>query len=336
MARQRLLHPDFFSHELLGECHPLTRILFQGLWCHSDRRGVLEDRPKRLKTLILPFDDHDVDAALTVLASKRDSSGVPLIVRYSAGGFRLIWVPKLSKRNSPHPREAPNDFPLPTQEQIDGLTPKPASGAEPVASPEKVLPGPSVLVPVSVPVLVPVSVPPDPGQPQQTTLPSIVPETAASNVDHGAEPARKVGDSPHHRIIAFWDASFRRVTNGKKPTIGGMVGKHVSELLKLHEEDEILARMANYEAFHALGIFPANGPFDWGTFRRRFDSFAVPPKSVHARQKPGAVDTGQVLDMARRQMERVTGGAKTTGPPGDGDGKSIEGQFVVTTNGKPG
>ena len=45
MARTRSIKPGFFTNDLLGEIHPLGRILFAGLWCQADRLGIVEYRP---------------------------------------------------------------------------------------------------------------------------------------------------------------------------------------------------------------------------------------------------------------------------------------------------
>lgn len=67
MPRKRDLKPGFFKNEALAELPPLTRMFFAGLWCWADREGRLEDRPKKLKGEILPYDDFDADAALDEL-----------------------------------------------------------------------------------------------------------------------------------------------------------------------------------------------------------------------------------------------------------------------------
>jgi hypothetical protein len=69
MARSRNLKPGFFKNELLADLSPLTRLFFQGIWCEADRRGILEDRPKRLKADILPYDDADPEQMLADLQS---------------------------------------------------------------------------------------------------------------------------------------------------------------------------------------------------------------------------------------------------------------------------
>jgi len=55
--RGRFLKPSFFKNADLAACHPLARILFEGLWCHSDARGRFKWKPKTIKAEILPHDD---------------------------------------------------------------------------------------------------------------------------------------------------------------------------------------------------------------------------------------------------------------------------------------
>ena len=57
MARARNIKPAFFSNEILAELPPLARLLFIGLWCLADRKGRLQDRPKRIKHELLGYDD---------------------------------------------------------------------------------------------------------------------------------------------------------------------------------------------------------------------------------------------------------------------------------------
>ena len=76
MARIRTIKPEFFCHEQLAELSPIHRLLFIGLWTQADREGRLEDRPKRLKVVLLPYDDCDVDQLLTELG------GAGFILRY--------------------------------------------------------------------------------------------------------------------------------------------------------------------------------------------------------------------------------------------------------------
>lgn len=116
MARLRTLKPSFFTHDVLAELSPLHRLLFQGLWCHADREGRLEDRPRFLKTVILPYDDGDVDAMLDGLVEHG------FIVRYQAESQRLIAILNFTKHQKPHPRELPSEYPPPKAQPKRGRT----------------------------------------------------------------------------------------------------------------------------------------------------------------------------------------------------------------------
>lgn len=112
MARSRNIKPGFFLNDELAECDPLARLLFAGLWCIADREGRLEDRPKRIKAEVLPYDDCDVDQLLDQLA-ERD-----FIVRYEVDGLRYIQIINFSKHQNPHVKEAPSIIPPPPEQDI--------------------------------------------------------------------------------------------------------------------------------------------------------------------------------------------------------------------------
>lgn len=67
MARIRTIKPEFFKHEGIAELPAMTRLFFIGMWLHADIEGKLEDRPKRLKIEIFPYDNYDVEKGLTEL-----------------------------------------------------------------------------------------------------------------------------------------------------------------------------------------------------------------------------------------------------------------------------
>jgi len=67
MARIRAIKPKFFLNEVLSELPFSTRLFFIGLWTLADRDGRLEDRPKRIKAELFPYDNIDVDKELTRL-----------------------------------------------------------------------------------------------------------------------------------------------------------------------------------------------------------------------------------------------------------------------------
>jgi hypothetical protein len=105
MARARTIKPGFFKNEILGECQPLARLLFAGLWTLADRDGRLEDRPKRIKAEILPYDDADVDNLLGELHERS------FIRRYEVDGQKLIQITKFAEHQRPHPNEQSWGFP---------------------------------------------------------------------------------------------------------------------------------------------------------------------------------------------------------------------------------
>jgi hypothetical protein len=86
MARIRTVKPEFFRSDQIAECSALARLLFIALWCLADRRGRLEDRPKRIKAECLPYDDADANELLAELYRAK------VIVRYRVGDQDLIQI----------------------------------------------------------------------------------------------------------------------------------------------------------------------------------------------------------------------------------------------------
>ncbi len=109
MARSRNIKPGFFVNEDLGELDPLARILFAGLWCHADREGRLEDRLRRLKPQILPFDNCDIEVLAQCLHDAK------LILRYVIDNKRYIQILQFKKHQNPHIKEAPSTIPAPCE-----------------------------------------------------------------------------------------------------------------------------------------------------------------------------------------------------------------------------
>ncbi|MDI3298249.1 MAG: phage replication protein [Bacillota bacterium] len=107
MARARSLKPGFFKNEDLASLDPLARLLFAGLWTLADREGRLEDRPKRIKVEVLPYDECDVDGLLWALHR------AGFILRYEVAGARYIQVVNFKKHQTPHIKEPASVIPAP-------------------------------------------------------------------------------------------------------------------------------------------------------------------------------------------------------------------------------
>jgi len=109
MARIRTIKPEFFLDDELAELSPLTRLLFIGLWTLADCEGRIEDRPKRIRAQILPFDDGDTNL---MLQSLHDAG---FIRRYSVGGRAYLLVTNFTKhqRLSGNEAQSASDIPAP-------------------------------------------------------------------------------------------------------------------------------------------------------------------------------------------------------------------------------
>lgn len=107
MARSRNIKPAFFTNDSLAECQPLARLLFIGLWTIADREGRLEDRPKKIKAEILPYDNIDCDFLLHELHENG------FIIRYCADDISYIQVVNFVKHQNPHMKEGESTIPAP-------------------------------------------------------------------------------------------------------------------------------------------------------------------------------------------------------------------------------
>jgi hypothetical protein len=86
LPRIRTIKPEAFDDEDLCALSPLHRWCYAGLWCQADKAGRLEDRPKRLKARVLPFDDVDMDSVLAELTR------AGFIIRYLVAGKAYIAI----------------------------------------------------------------------------------------------------------------------------------------------------------------------------------------------------------------------------------------------------
>lgn len=99
--RIRALKPGFYTNEQLCELSPWHRLCYAGLWLCADKEGRMEDRPKRLKATIFPYDDLDMNSLLWDLVK------AGFIVRYSAENRQpLLWIPSWNSHQFPRSDEA--------------------------------------------------------------------------------------------------------------------------------------------------------------------------------------------------------------------------------------
>lgn len=128
MARARNIKPGFFANEELVELPFAVRLLFIGLWTVADRAGRMEDKPKRIKMVLFPADDLDVDGALSSL----EKSG--FIQRYEAEGTRFIQILAFAKHQNPHKDEKASLIPAPCEHGAIAVPPPKAHPVNPADS----------------------------------------------------------------------------------------------------------------------------------------------------------------------------------------------------------
>lgn len=165
MSRARNIKPAFFKNDVLAELPFEYRILFQGLWCEADRAGKLEDRPRRIKAEVFPYDDVNVDAGLAMLHVRG------FIQRYSVDGCHYIKITSFLKHQNPHTKEALSTIPEPSLDE---------PGASPVQASE--IPVQAGLIPDS-----PILIPDSPIEEAKASLSAEAPPTC-----------------PHQKIIALY------------------------------------------------------------------------------------------------------------------------------------
>jgi hypothetical protein len=145
MARARSIKPGFFKNEALAELPFEARLLFAGLWTLADRDGRLEDRPKRIKAELFPYDELGVDRLLSDLAQ------AGFIVRYTLDGNQFIGIPTFKKHQNPHVKEAASTIPAPVEHQAGTVRAPGENSAGPgnsgTSPADSLLPEPSSLNP---------------------------------------------------------------------------------------------------------------------------------------------------------------------------------------------
>ncbi|MDN0105246.1 hypothetical protein [Yersinia bercovieri] len=131
MARSRNIKPGFFTNDELAECSPYARLLFAGLWTIADKEGRLDDRPKKIKALVLPFDNVDCDELLQQLHQHN------FITRYSVDGGAYVQINNWKKHQNPHCKESASEIPEQVMQPIETKEAPDKYGASTVQEPEQ-------------------------------------------------------------------------------------------------------------------------------------------------------------------------------------------------------
>ena len=198
MARARNIKPGFFKNEVLAECSPWARLVFVGLWTLADREGRLEDRPKRIKGDLFPYDAIEVDPLLQDLAKRG------FIARYAVDGVALIQIVNFTKHQTPHHREADSTLPpMPSPGHGQG-----AAQGEPMACRGQ-HPGEHKTCPGNGPTLVGTS-------PSDSLIPdSLIPDSliAAPAAQPSTPDDDPLGQYPED-FLRFWAECPRKVGKG--------------------------------------------------------------------------------------------------------------------------
>jgi hypothetical protein len=105
MARSRNIKPAFFKNEDLAELPFQDRLLFIGLWGLADREGRLENRVKRIKAEVFPYDDVNVEQGLKHLVKMK------FIVIYKVEDNSFIQISNWDKHQNPHHKEVESVIP---------------------------------------------------------------------------------------------------------------------------------------------------------------------------------------------------------------------------------
>lgn len=200
MARARTIKPAFFTNEYLSELPYEARLLFIGLWTLADRNGRLEDRPKRIKGALFPFDSFDADNVLTMLADSPER----FIVRYEVDGQRYIQITNFAKHQHVHMKESAGTIPAPGE-----------YGASTVQEPDENQTDPSLILNPLVfnPIVYnPMDAPPDGDAPPTTTTKRFIKPTIDEVTAYCRERGNNI-DAQH--FIDYYNANGWRV--GRNP-----------------------------------------------------------------------------------------------------------------------
>ncbi|WP_353265823.1 hypothetical protein [Gemmatimonas sp.] len=106
------MKPEFFASEVLGQCTPITRLLFIAIWCMADDDGRIVDNAKVIRAFAFPLDDSLASA--DVEAMVHELHRMKLVVRYEVDGRRYLMVRNFREHQHPK-RPVASKLPAPEE-----------------------------------------------------------------------------------------------------------------------------------------------------------------------------------------------------------------------------
>lgn len=107
--KTRFLRPGFFQNAELAALSLRARLLFAGLWLLADREGKLKDEPLKIRGMLFPYENVDIEKFLSEL------EGCNFIHRY-VNEIGVIHIPTFLEHQNPHPKERFLNLPEPLEE----------------------------------------------------------------------------------------------------------------------------------------------------------------------------------------------------------------------------
>ena len=117
MPRTRLINPEFFLHEGLGNCSAHARLLFIALWTQADRLGRLRWLPLRIHGETFP---HEPEVDVSALAAELVEAGSVQV--YGVGGRSYVLVSNFTRWQNPHRNESASKIPDPPEGDGDAAS----------------------------------------------------------------------------------------------------------------------------------------------------------------------------------------------------------------------
>lgn len=118
MARKRMISPNFWTDEKVGDCSRDARLLFMGLISNADDEGYGRANSKLLKSLIFPYDElktSDIENWLSQLSKFK------MIILYQYEEQTYYYLPNFLKHQTIN-KPTKTDFPKIDTERCSSTT----------------------------------------------------------------------------------------------------------------------------------------------------------------------------------------------------------------------